>query len=155
MITSAAHDKDIKLSVGLQRVALISLMALFLWCLAWEIFLAPLRPGSLLFLKAVPLIFAFRGVSKGSLYTMQWASMLVLLYLMEGVVRVASDPPGPSILMAWVEIFLATTFFIAAIMYVHPAKRAARTAKAAKDSLETEQIAATKAPAQKDAHVKK
>ena len=150
MITSADHEKDIKLSAGLQRVALISLIALFLWCLAWEIFLAPLRPGSLLFLKAVPLVFAFRGVSKGSLYTMQWASMLVLLYLMEGVVRVASDPPGPSILMAWVEIFLATTFFIAAIVYVHPDKRAARSAKAAKVLLKAEQVAATKPSARGD-----
>ena len=68
------------------------------------------QKGSLLFLKAVPLVFAFRGVSKGSLYTMQWASMLVLLYLMEGVVRVASDPPGPSILMAWV-IFVSMSIF--------------------------------------------
>jgi uncharacterized membrane protein len=70
---------------------------------------------------------------------------------MEGVVRVASDPPGPSILMAWVEIFLATTFFVAAIMYVHPAKRAARAAKAAKDLLEAEQVAAAKAPARSEA----
>lgn len=155
MITSADQDKDIKLSTGLQRVALISLIALFLWCLAWEIFLAPLRSGSLLFLKAVPLVFAFRGVSKGSLYTMQWASMLVLLYLMEGVVRVASDPPGPSILMAWVEILLATIFFVAAIMYVHPAKRAARAIKAAKDLLEAEQVAAAKLSAQIDADTPK
>jgi uncharacterized membrane protein len=155
MITSADDEKDIKLSGGLQRVALISLIALFLWCLAWEIFLAPLRPGSLLFLKAVPLVFAFRGVSKGSLYTMQWASMLVLLYLMEGAVRVASDPPGPSILMAWVEIFLATIFFIAAIMYVHPAKRAAKAAKVAKDLLDAERVAASQASAQSNAETPK
>lgn len=133
MIASPEQEKDIKLSLGLQRVALVSLIALFLWCLAWEIFLAPLRPGgTLLFLKALPLVFAFRGVSKGSLYTMQWASMLVLLYLMEGAVRVVSDPPGPSILMAWVEILLSSIFFMAAIFYVHPAKRADRAAKAAK-----------------------
>jgi len=132
MIPSPDHQKDIKLSAGLQRVAMVSLVALFLWCLAWEIFLAPLRPGgTFLFLKALPLAFAFRGVSKGSLYTMQWASMLVLLYLMEGAVRVMSDPPGPSILMAWVEILLSVTFFMAAIFYVHPAKRAAKAAKAA------------------------
>lgn len=86
---------------------------------------------------------------------MQWASMLVLLYLMEGVVRVASDPPGPSILMAWVEIFLATIFFIAAIMYVHPAKRAARAAKAAKDLLEVEQAATSKLSARTDADTPK
>ncbi len=150
MITSADHEKDIKLSRSLQRLALVSLITLFLWCLAWEIFLAPLRPGSLLFLKAVPLVFAFRGVSKGSLYTMKWASMLVLLYLMEGVVRVASDPPGPSILMAWVEILLATTFFLAAILYVHPAKRAARAAKAAEALRQAEQVAINKSSAPSD-----
>lgn len=129
MISSPTHQQDVKLSKGLQRLALGSLLALFLWCLAWEIFLAPLRPGgTLLFLKALPLAFAFRGVAKGHLYTMQWASMLVLLYLMEGVVRVMSDPPGPSIAMAWVEILLSTTFFMAAIFYVRPAKRAAKAA---------------------------
>jgi len=84
------------LNVALQRTAMVSLFALFILCLLWEIWLAPLRAGgTLLFLKALPLAFAFRGVSRGSLYTIQWASMLVLLYLMEGVVRVMSDPQVP------------------------------------------------------------
>jgi len=109
----------------LHRIAIISLMGLILLCVLWEVWLAPLKPGgSLLFLKALPLAFAVRGVAKGSVYTMQWSSMLVLLYLMEGVVRVMSDPPGPSILMAWLEILLSTVFFLSAIFYVRPAKRA-------------------------------
>lgn len=108
-----------------QRTALVSLVALFLWCIAWEIWLAPLKPGgSFMFLKALPLAFALRGVAKGSLYTLQWSSMLILLYFMEGVVRVASDPPGPSILMAWVEIVLSSVFFVAALAYLRPAKKA-------------------------------
>src|SRR5690554_3127914 len=42
-----------------QRTALVSLVALFLWCIAWEIWLAPLKPGgSFMFLKALPLAFA-------------------------------------------------------------------------------------------------
>lgn len=111
------------------RLALFSLLALFLWCMVWEIWLAPLKPGgTLLFLKAVPLVFAIRGVSRGSLYTMQWASMLILLYFMEGVVRVMSDPPGPSIWMAAVEIVLSLLFFIAALAYVRPAKQAVKAA---------------------------
>lgn len=119
------------LNAALQRVAMISLIALFILCILWETWLAPLRAGgTLLFLKALPLAFAFRGVSKGSLYTIQWASMLVLLYLMEGVVRVMSDPPGPSILMAWVEIILSSVFFFAALFYVKPAKRFAKQLKA-------------------------
>ena len=107
-----------------------SLLALFVLCVLWEIWLAPLRAGgTLLFLKALPLAFAFRGVSRGSLYTIQWASMLVLLYLMEGVVRVMSDPPGPSVMMAWFEILLSTVFFFAALFYVRPAKRFAKQLK--------------------------
>jgi uncharacterized membrane protein len=104
------------LNVALQRSAALSLFGLFFLCLLWEIWLAPLKPGgTLLFLKALPLAFAMRGVLRGSLYTIQWASMLVLLYLMEGVVRVMSDPPGPSIMLAWVEIALATIFFFCSI----------------------------------------
>jgi len=109
----------------LNIIAISSLMGLILLCVLWEAWLAPLKPGgSVLFLKALPLAFAVRGVAKGSVYTMQWSSMLVLLYLMEGVVRVMSDPPGPSILMAWLEILLSTVFFLSAIFYVRPAKRA-------------------------------
>jgi uncharacterized membrane protein len=115
------------LNVALQRSAALSLFGLFFLCLLWEIWLAPLKPGgTLLFLKALPLAFAMRGVLRGSLYTIQWASMLVLLYLMEGVVRVMSDPPGPSIMLAWVEIALATIFFFCSIFYVRPAKRVAK-----------------------------
>ena len=111
----------------LRQLATFSLLGLILLCVLWETWLAPLKPGgTLLFLKALPLAFAVRGVTKGNVYTMQWASMLVLLYLMEGVVRVMSDPPGPSIAMAWIEIGLSLAFFMAAIFYVRPAKRLAK-----------------------------
>ena len=120
-------QSPVHLNVALQRSAALSLFGLFFLCLLWEIWLAPLKPGgTLLFLKALPLAFAMRGVVRGSLYTIQWASMLVLLYLMEGVVRVMSDPPGPSIMLAWVEIALATIFFFSSIFYVRPAKRVAK-----------------------------
>lgn len=114
-------------SPTLRRFAIASLLGLILLCVLWETWLAPLKPGgTLLFLKALPLAFAVRGVAKGQIYTMQWSSMLVLLYLMEGVVRVMSDPPGPSIIMAWIEIMLSTVFFMSAIFYVRPAKQAAK-----------------------------
>ncbi len=118
------------LNVLLQRSALLSLLGLIVLCVLWETWLAPLRAGgTLLFMKALPLAFAVRGVARASLYTIQWASMLVLLYLMEGVVRVMSDPAGPSITLAWLEIVLSSIFFLAAILYVRPAKRAAKLAK--------------------------
>lgn len=123
------------LNILLQRSALLSLLGLIILCVLWETWLAPLRTGgTLLFMKALPLAFAVRGVARGSLYTIQWASMLVLLYLMEGVVRVMSDPAGPSILMAWFEIILSSIFFLSSILYVRPAKRAAKNANKLKAS---------------------
>ncbi len=130
MNQSTLVNKPPVLNVLLQRSALLSLLGLIVLCVLWETWLAPLRPGgTLLFMKALPLAFAVRGVARGSLYTIQWASMLVLLYLMEGVVRVMSDPAGPSIALAWLEIALSSIFFLTAILYVRPAKRAAKLAK--------------------------
>lgn len=130
MNTSTIGVKPPVLNVLLQRCALLSLIGLIVLCVLWETWLAPLRPGgTLLFMKALPLAFAVRGVSRGSLYTIQWASMLVLLYLMEGVVRVMSDPAGPSIALSWVEIALSAVFFMSAILYVRPAKQVAKLAK--------------------------
>ena len=125
--TTESPPSAVILNVALQRIAIVCLFGLFFLCLLWEIWLAPLKPGgTLLFLKALPLAFAMRGTLRGSLYTIQWSSMLVLLYLMEGVVRVMSDPPGPSIAMAWIEIVLATGFFFSSVFYVRPAKKVAK-----------------------------
>lgn len=116
-----------KLNPVLRHCAVVSLVCLFFLCVAWELWLAPVRPGgSLLALKAMPLLLPLRGVIRGNLYTMQWASMLSLLYFMEGVVRAYSDPMRLSAVLASVEIALSLAFFLSAIAYVHPAKRAAR-----------------------------
>ncbi len=107
--------------------ALARLVALIALCVGWELWWAPLRPGgSLLALKAVPLLFALAGVARGSLYTMQWVAMLSLLYLMEGVVRAWSDLQPLSAVLAGLETFLALGLYMAAILYVRPAKPAAR-----------------------------
>lgn len=124
-----AADATAVLDPRLGQLALYTLIALIALCVLWETILAPIRPGgSLLFLKALPLAFAVRGVARRSLYTMQWASMLVLIYLMEGVVRAMSDPQGLSRALASLEIALSLTFFLCAIFYVRPAKRLARRA---------------------------
>jgi uncharacterized membrane protein len=119
----------------LRHLAAVSLLALIALCVGWELLLAPVRPGgSWLFLKALPLAFALRGVARGNLYTFQWASMLVLLYLMEGVVRAMSDLAPMSVRLAWGEIALSSLFFLSAIFYVRPAKRAARRDRLAKEA---------------------
>lgn len=107
-----------------------SLIALIILCLAWELWLAPITPGGFwLALKAVPLLFPLRGVLKGNLYTMQWASMFILLWFMEGVMRAWSDLNPVSAWLAGVEIALSLLFYVSAILYCRPAKRAARRAR--------------------------
>lgn len=98
-------------------VAIVTLIALITLCLSWEIFLAPLRPGgSWLMLKVLPLLLPLFGVLHGKRYTFQWASMLILLYFTEGVVRAWSDSP-PSSTLAVIEMALAGGFYFAAIFY--------------------------------------
>lgn len=108
-----------------------SLVGLVVLCIGWELWWAPVRPGgSLLALKALPLLLALRGVLKGSLYTLQWTAMLSLLYLMEGVVRAWSDLSTVSAALAGVEIILSLGLYLGAVLYVRPAKRAAKQAVA-------------------------
>ena len=102
---------------ALRTVAVSSLAALILLCLAWELWLAPLRPGgSLLALKALPLALPLSGVIQGRRYTFQWSSMLILAYLAEGVTRAWSER-GTSQLLASMEILLSLLFFAAAVSY--------------------------------------
>ncbi len=102
---------------NLKLGASASLIALILLCLAWEAVLAPLKPGgSLLILKAVPLLLPLFGILKGKRYTYQWASMFILLYFTEGCVRAWADK-GISSKLALLEVALTLLFFICAIFY--------------------------------------
>nr|WP_246279214.1 DUF2069 domain-containing protein [Paraburkholderia ultramafica] len=108
--------------------ATAALLALIVLSIAWEWWLAPLRPGgSALVLKAVPLLLALPGVWRRRLYTLQWASMLILLYFAEGVVRGWSDH-GLSARLGWLQAALAVIFFVCTLAYVAPFKRAAKRA---------------------------
>jgi uncharacterized membrane protein len=55
---------------------------------------------------------------------MQWALLAVTLYAAEGAVRVFEAPPAAT--LAALELLLAATFYVAAIVYLRPFKRAAR-----------------------------
>ena len=101
----------------LRRAASAALVALLLLCLAWELWLAPLRPGgSLVALKALPLVVPLAGILGGRRYTYQWSSMLILAYLAEGVTRAWSET-GLSQRLAFAEIALSAAFFAAALGY--------------------------------------
>lgn len=108
----------------LNLAACLSLIALIALCIAWELWLAPLRPGgSWLVLKVVPLLAPLFGILRGRRYTHQWASMLSLAYFMEGVVRAGSDV-GFSRSLAMLEIVLAVAFFAAAVAYARVTAKA-------------------------------
>jgi uncharacterized membrane protein len=97
--------------------AIASLLLLIALCLAWELWLAPLRPGgSWLALKALPLLAPLFGILHGRRYTHQWASLLIQLYLLEGLTRATSDS-GAMQWLAAVEVALALIFFAAAVCY--------------------------------------
>jgi uncharacterized membrane protein len=106
-------------SVNMSRwLAVGSLLGLIVLCTAWELFLAPLRPGgSWLVLKALPLCLPLAGLLKNKMYTYRWVSLMVWLYFTEGAVRAYSDK-APSNYYAMVEVVLCTTLFVACALHV-------------------------------------
>src|SRR5437868_7022402 len=82
-------------------LAVGSLLGLIVLGLAWELWLAPLRPGgSWLVLKVLPLCIPLAGLLRNRMYTYRWLSLMVWIYFTEGVVRAWSDrPPG-----AWLAL---------------------------------------------------
>ncbi len=100
-----------------QLTASLSLIALIALCLAWELWLAPLRPGgSWLALKALPLLLPLFGILRGRRYVYQWSTLLIQLYLLEGLARATSDS-GLMQWLAFAEVALAVSFFVAALIY--------------------------------------
>jgi uncharacterized membrane protein len=99
-------------------IAVASLITLIFLCLAWELFLAPLKPGgSWLVLKVLPLMAPLFGVLHGKRYTFQWSTLLVWPYFAEGAVRAYTER-GMSAMLASVEIVLALAYFAAAVVWL-------------------------------------
>lgn len=107
----------------LRLAASASLIALIFLCVAWELWLAPLRPGgSWLVLKVLPLLAPLFGILHGRVYTYRWSTLLIWPYFSEGVVRAWSDH-GLSADLALLEIALALLFFTAAALYARNPER--------------------------------
>jgi uncharacterized membrane protein len=108
---------------------LLGIVALMIICFLWEIWLAPLRPGGTwLALKALPLLLPLLAVWQHNLYRLQLSSILIWLYFTEGVVRGFSDRDALSSMLGWGETAAVTLFFICAILYIRPYKKAAKQA---------------------------
>ena len=110
-----------------RRLAVSSLVALVVLCVAWELYLAPIKPGgSLLALKALPLCLPIAGLLKNRMYTYRWVSLLVWLYFTEGVVRAYSDR-APSSYYALLEVVLCLTLFASCALHVRLRLRNAKS----------------------------
>ena len=96
---------------GSRRVAFLATLALALVCLAWELWLAPTGRGTLA-IKAVPLLLPLPGLWRYRMYTYRWLSLMIWLYVTEGLVRGTSEG-GVGMALAWVEVVLSVTIFVA------------------------------------------
>ena len=110
-----------------QIAAVSSLVALIVLCVAWELWLAPVRPGgSLLALKALPLVLPLAGLLKRRMYTYRWLSLMIWLYCTEGLVR-ATSATAPSSYYAWAEVVLCILLFTACTLHIRLRLKAAKT----------------------------
>lgn len=99
-------------------LAVGSVLALIVLGLAWELRLAPVRPGgSLLAIKVLPLCLPLAGLLRNRMYTYRWVSLMVWLYFVEGAVRAYSDR-GLSARLALLEAALCLVLFAACVLHV-------------------------------------
>lgn len=101
-------------------LAVGSLVALIALSLAWELWLAPIRPGGspvIAGLKALPLCIPLAGLLRMRMYTYRWLSLLIWLYFIDGVVR-AYGASGTLLALASAEIVLCLLLFTACAAHV-------------------------------------
>lgn len=97
-------------------VAVVSLLALIVLCLAWELWLAPTGTKSLA-LKALPLALPLAGFLKNRMYTFRWVSLFIWFYAAEGCIRAFGDR-GISATLAMIELVLCLVLFTACSLHV-------------------------------------
>lgn len=112
-LPSNAPDRVVRTTRAVALAALIALIALGL---AWELWLAPTGRGTLA-LKVLPLVFCVAGLWRHRMYTFRWLSLLIWLYVMEGVVRATSES-GLGAALALAEVVLSLLLFAVAGVYI-------------------------------------
>lgn len=111
--------------VALARWAVLaSTLALVALGAAWESWLAPTGRGTLV-LKVLPLALALPGLWRHRMYTYRWLSLMVWLYMTEGLVRATSEgPPGSWLALA--EVLLCLILFVACTLHIRLRLKAAK-----------------------------
>lgn len=119
-----------------RRLAVGSLIGLIVLGLAWELWLAPLRPGgSWWAIKVIPLALPLAGLLKNRMYTYRWVSLLIWLYFTEGIIR-ATTESGLSMALATAQTLLCLVLFTVCALHVRIRLKAAGTAAIRADAAE-------------------
>ena len=115
------------------RVASVAIVAaLALHAAAWELWLAPLRPGgSMLAVKSLPLLVAAWALWHRGTRAFLWCSLLMLPYVAEGVARGLTDA-ARSALHGWIQFVLAAIACTLILAFVRSAVRRAAADAAAR-----------------------
>ena len=114
-----------------RSLGLLLLTLLIALCLAWELWLAPTGSGTLA-LKVLPLLPCVVGLLRHRLYTYRWLSLLLWLYVTEGLVRSTSET-GLSQALAAAEVALSVALFVLCVHYIR--LRVPKRPKAATEKL--------------------
>lgn len=117
-----------------QTIASVSLILLIALCLAWEGWLAPLKPGgSWMILKGALLLLPLFGILRGKRYTYKWLSLFIQFYLLEGATRATSDT-GLSQWLAAGETLLSVVLFVSVVLYIRATRSPPVKEKAAQSN---------------------
>lgn len=125
---SSSSELSAKLST-IRAAAVACVLAMVLLCLAWELVLAP-TGGRTLALKALPWAAALFGLMRHRMYTYRWLSLLVWLYIAEGLVRVVGREGGWVPALSIMEIVLSALIFVACVAHVRLRLKHAQAAAA-------------------------
>jgi uncharacterized membrane protein len=99
-----------------RAAALAGLIALIVLGLAWELWLAPTGSGTLA-IKVLPLVLCLLGLWRHRMVTFRWLSLLLWLYVLEGLVRGTTES-GLSQALALIEVVLCVWLFSACTLYI-------------------------------------
>ncbi len=114
MLNDSLHEERL---AAIRTATVGCVLAMVLLCLAWELLLAP-TGGRTLALKALPWAAALFGLMRHRMYTYRWLSLLVWVYIAEGLVRWVGREGGWVPWLASMEIALGVLVFVACVAHV-------------------------------------
>jgi uncharacterized membrane protein len=112
-----------------RALVLVGLIGLIALGLLWELWLAPTGAGTLA-LKVLPLVLCVAGIWLHRMYVYRVLSLLIWLYVMEGLLRAATER-GLGQRLALLEVFLCLLLFGACAGYIRLRQRNGAAAAAA------------------------